>query len=99
MPHYTEILAALRTKFPQPVSDPVHDAYVAFSVLRALDQVDRLKGQTPILGLPVEPNFAAARASRFEAAGRPLEEVIPELVKHLEGMHIWGHPLSQINVV
>ena len=99
MAHYSEKLAALRTQFPQPVSDPVHDAYVAFSVLRALDQVDRLKGQTPILGLPVEPDFVAAQASRFADQGRPLEEVIPELVKHLEGMHIWGHPLSQINVV
>lgn len=99
MPHYTEILASLRKQFPQPISDPVHDAYVAFSVLRALDQVDRLKGQTPILGLPVEPDFAAARDARLVDAGRPLEDVIPELVKHLEGMYIWGHPLSQINVV
>ena len=99
MPHYGEILAQLRQQFPQPVSDPVHDAYVAFSVLRALDQVDRLKGQTPILGLPIEPDFAAAHAARVSADRRPLEVVIPELVNHLEGMHIWGHPLSQINVV
>lgn len=99
MQHYGSILAQLRQQFPQPVSDPVHDAYVAFSVLRALDQVDRLKGQTPILGLPIEPDFAAALASRVSSQRRPLEEVIPELVKHLEGMHIWGHPLSQINVV
>ena len=28
---------------PQPVSDPVHDGYVVFSILRALDQVDALK--------------------------------------------------------
>ncbi|HWB12646.1 MAG TPA: pyridoxal-dependent decarboxylase [Pirellulales bacterium] len=97
--HYSEILAALRKQFPQPVSDPVHDAYVAFSVLRALDQVDRLKGQSPILGRPVEPDFAAARKARFVEQGRPLEDVIPELVKHFEGMQIWGHPLSQINVV
>lgn len=99
MAHYGTILAELRRQFPQPVSDPVHDAYVAFSVLRALDQVDRLKGQTPILGLPIEPDFAAALAARVSPQRRPLEEVIPELVGHLEGMHIWGHPLSQINVV
>jgi L-2,4-diaminobutyrate decarboxylase len=99
MPHYSEILAALRKQFPQPVSDPVHDAYVAFSVLRALDQVDRLKGQSPILGRPVEPDFAAARKSRCADQGRALEDVIPELVEHFEGMQIWGHPLSQINVV
>jgi L-2,4-diaminobutyrate decarboxylase len=99
MPHYQETLAALRKQFPQPVSDPIHDAYVAFSVLRALDQVDRLKGQTPILGQPIEPDFVAARAARLATQGQALEEVIPELVKHLEGMLIWGHPLSQINVV
>ena len=99
MPHYSEILAALRKQFPQPVSDPVHDAYVAFSVLRALDQVDRLKGQSPILGRPVEPDFVAARKSRCAEQGRALEDVIPELVEHFEGMQIWGHPLSQINVV
>src|SRR5690348_14458410 len=99
MAHYSDVLAALRKQFPQPVSDPVHDAYVAFSVLRALDQVDRLKGQTPILGLAVEPDFAAAQLARCAEQGRALEDVIPELVKHFEGMHIWGHPLSQINVV
>ncbi|HEV3340777.1 MAG TPA: pyridoxal-dependent decarboxylase [Pirellulales bacterium] len=97
--HYSEILAGLRKQFPQPVSDPVHDAYVAFSVLRALDQVDRLKGQSPILGRPVEPDFAAAQGARLVEPGRTLEDVIPELVKHFEGMQIWGHPLSQINVV
>jgi L-2,4-diaminobutyrate decarboxylase len=97
--HYSEILATLRKQFPQPVSDPVHDAYVAFSVLRALDQVDRLKGQSPILGRPLEPDFAAAHKARCAEQGRPLEDVIPELVRHFEGMQIWGHPLSQINVV
>ena len=44
--------------FPQPVSDPVHDGYVVFSILRALDQVDALKSQAPILGQPTEPDYA-----------------------------------------
>lgn len=99
MASYRELLVSLRRQFPQPVSDPEHDAYVAFSVLRALDQVDRLKSRVPILGEPVEPDFAAARQQRVPECGRSLEEVIGELVRHLEGMVIWGHPLSQVNVV
>ncbi|MEX2119738.1 MAG: pyridoxal-dependent decarboxylase [Pirellulales bacterium] len=98
-PRYRELLESLRRQFPQPVSDPVHDAYVVFSILRALDQVDRLKGQAAILGSPVDPDYAAALASRVAETGRPLEEVIAELVRHLEGMFIWGHPQSQVNVI
>ncbi len=98
-PRYRELLDQLRREFPQPVSDPVHDAYVAFSVLRALDRVDALKTQAPILGAPVEPDFAAALASRVAQQGEPLEQVISDLIKHLEGMFVWGHPRSQINVI
>ena len=98
-PAYRDLLASLRHEFPQPVSDPVHDAYMAFSVLRALDRVDALKSQAPILGSPVEPDFAAALAARVANQGQPLERVITDLVKHLEGMFIWGHPRSQINVI
>ena len=98
-PRYRELLESLRREFPQPVSDRVHDAYVAFSVLRALDRVDDLKSAAPILGSPVTLDFDAARQSRMVEHAEPLEEVVTRLVKHLEGMFIWGHPRSQINVV
>ncbi|HEX4131364.1 MAG TPA: pyridoxal-dependent decarboxylase [Pirellulales bacterium] len=98
-PAYRQLLDALRKQFPQPVSDPVHDAYVVFSILRALNEVDKLKSQTPLLGAAVDPDFAAALASRVAEEGRSLEACIPELVKHLEGMFIWGHPKSQVNVI
>lgn len=93
------MLDLLRREFPQPVSDRVHDAYVAFSVLRALDRVDELKSAAPLLGSPVTLDFDAARQSRMPDGAEPLEEVVKDLVKHLEGMFIWGHPNSQINVV
>lgn len=99
MQHYQELLESLRKAFPQPVSDPVHDGYVVFSILRALDQVDSLKSQTPILGVPSEPDYQRALLSRVGDAGQPLEAVIPQLVEYLQGMFIWGHPRSQINVV
>jgi glutamate/tyrosine decarboxylase-like PLP-dependent enzyme len=97
--HHHELLETLRKAFPQPVSDPVHDGYVVFSILRALDKVDALKSQAPILGTPIEPDYQRARGQRIDDEGRALEAVIPELVSYLEGMFIWGHPRSQINVV
>jgi L-2,4-diaminobutyrate decarboxylase len=97
--HYQQLLENLRQAFPPPVSDPVHDGYVVFSILRALDQVDALKSQAPLLGVPTEPNYSAARRQKVPDSGRALEAVIPELVSYLQGMFIWGHPRSQINVV
>src|SRR5688500_10494242 len=99
MSRYQELLTALRQAFPAPVSDPVHDGYVVFSLVKALDRVDSLKSQAPILGTPREPDYVAASEARLSAAGRHLEEVLPELVKCLDGMLIFGHPRSQVNVV
>lgn len=98
-PRYRELLEGLRRTFPQPVSDPEHDAYVVFSILRALDQVDRLKSQTPLLGGPTEPRYDAALAARTADAAQTLEAVLPQLVERLRGMFIWGHPRSQVNVI
>jgi glutamate/tyrosine decarboxylase-like PLP-dependent enzyme len=96
---YRALLKLLRQAFPQPVSDPVHDAYFVFSILRALDQVDALKSHLPILGTPEDPDWSAARHSQVAAEGQTLEAVIPELVQYLRGMFIWGHPSCQVNVV
>lgn len=93
-----QILTELRKAFPPPVSDPVHDGYVVFSLLRALDQVDALKSQAPILGRPREPDFDRAALARVDEQRRTLEQVIPELVSCLDGMLIWSHPRSQVNV-
>jgi len=96
---YEEILGRLRQAFPQPVSDPVHDAYFVYSISRALDQIDNLKSQAPILGSSVQADYSAARRTVVAEQGESLEQVIPQLVKTLEGMFIWGHPACQVNVV
>jgi glutamate/tyrosine decarboxylase-like PLP-dependent enzyme len=98
-PAYEQHLAALRQAFPTPVSDPVHDGYVVFSLLRALDRVDGLKSQAPILGAAREPDYAAAAATSLPAGRMSIEEVIPQLVRYLDGMLITGHPRSQVNVI
>ena len=98
-PLYQTRLATLREAFPTPVSDPVHDGYVVFSLLRTLDRVDALKSQAPILGTPREPDYSAAARASLAVEAQSVEAVIPQLVEVLGGMLIFGHPRSQVNVV
>jgi len=96
---YSDLVTQLRTAFPAPVSDRVHDAYFVFSFLRALDQVDALKSAAPMLGAPVTLDYEHARRRRIADDPSTLEAVTSELVQYLSGMFIWGHPRAQINVV
>ncbi len=96
---YETIVTSLRSSFPQPVSDRVHDAYFVFSFLRALDQVDQMKSVSPMLGAPEELDYESAQAARLADHPLSLEEVSSKLVSYLSGMFIWSHPRSQINVV
>ncbi|MBI1346504.1 aspartate aminotransferase family protein [bacterium] len=96
---YEQLVHQLRQAFPQPVSDRLHDAYFVFSFMRALDQVDAMKSVSPVLGGPVTLDYEAARQSRMAESPSQLEQVTEELVQHLAGMFIWGHPRAQINVV
>ncbi len=99
MTNYRDNLTVLRRAFPQPVSDQEHDAWFVFSVLRALDRVDAMKSQRPILGEPKEVNFAAAMDARVPDGMSTVELVARDLVDHLAGMFIWGHPRAQVNVI
>jgi glutamate/tyrosine decarboxylase-like PLP-dependent enzyme len=96
---YQDLVSQLRTAFPAPVSDRLHDAYFVFSFLRALDQVDALKSAAPMLGAPVTLDYDAARRQRVADDPSTLEAVTADLVRYLSGMFIWGHPRAQINVV
>lgn len=96
---YRDILQRIRLAFPQPVSDRVHDSYFVHSIMRALDQVDALKTELPVLGRAPAVDYRQA----LQAAIRPnlssIEEVTSELVGYLQGMTVFGHPNTQQNVV
>ena len=96
---YHELLTQIREVFPAPVSDRLHDAYFVFSILRALDQVDAMKSEVPLLGRPRALDYVSAEQSELAEEGRSVEEVARLLVGKLEGLPIWGHPRTQINVV
>ena len=98
-PRYREHLTRIRDTFPAPVSDRTHDAYFVFSILRALDAVDDLKSEVPLLGRPRALDYEPAEQAELTDEGRSVEEVARLLVSQLEGMPIWGHPRTQINVV
>ena len=96
---YRKILETIRTAFPQPVSDRVHDSYFVHSLMRAIDAVDTLKSERPILGERKELDYGAAKKSRLAEEGKSVEEVTQELVEYCEGLTLWGHPRTQQNVV
>ena len=96
---YREKLDKIRLAFPQPVSDRVHDSYFVHSIMRALDRVDALKSEVPVLG-PREPlDYGAAQQARLPDGSSTVEEVTANLVDYFKGLTIWGHPRTQINVV
>ncbi len=99
MTNYRDNLSVLRRAFPQPISDQEHDAWFVFSVLRALDRVDAMKSQRPMLGEPQEIDFSAAVSARIPDGMSTVELVSRDLVDHLTGMFIFGHPRAQINVI
>jgi hypothetical protein len=96
---YRELLQRIRTAFPQPASDRIHDSYFVHSIMRALDQVDALKSELPLLGETVPPDYEAARRAELRPGLASLEEVTAALVGYLGGMPIFGHPRTQQNVV
>lgn len=97
--NYRDILAKIRLAFPQPIADPIHNSYFVHSIMRALDQVDALKTQLPMLGSLVPADFEAARQTTLPDEMSAIEEVTADLVSYLRGMTIFGHPRTQQNVV
>lgn len=67
--------------------------------MRALDQVDALKTDLPMLGAVVPGDFEKARGTTLPEAMASVEEVTADLVSYLRGMTIFGHPRTQQNVV
>ena len=96
---YRSVLENIRRSFPQPVSNRVHDSYFVHSIMRAIDAVDALKSERPILGERTPLDFGAARESRLPEQGATVEEVTASLVEYCSGLTLWGHPRTQQNVV
>jgi len=84
--------------FHAALSDPCTTGTSCFSIRGALDQVDSLNSQAPILGTPCEPD-SIVPGEPHRTAGQTLEAVIPELVSYLQGMFIWDIRAARFNIV
>lgn len=96
---YRNLLEKIRLTFPQPVSDAIHNSYFVHSIMRALNQVDELKTDLPMLGEIIHGDFDKAREATLSDSMSSIEEVTEDLVSYLRGMTIFGHPRTQQNVV
>jgi len=96
---YRVLLESLRQGFPQPISDRVHDAYFVFSIMQALEKIDDMKSDLPLLGQPTELDYDAASRQELAPSHSSIEHVARELVAHFEGLPIFSHPRTQINVI
>ena len=99
MSSYRDILAKVRLSFPSPVSDRVHDSYFVHSVMLAMDKVDALKNDRPILGDYTALDYEAALAATLNEQGQSVEEVTSDLVSYCKGLTIPGHPRTHHNVI
>jgi L-2,4-diaminobutyrate decarboxylase len=99
MPSYRDFLQRIRLCFPQPISDRVHDSYFVHSIMRALDQVDGLKTEIPILGQTVPIDYAVGQQAKLGPELGSLEQVTEDLVGYLQVMPLASHPRTQQNVV
>ena len=88
------ILEKIRLAFPQPVSNTIHDSYFVHSIMCALDQVDALKTDLPMLGNVVPGDFEKARRTTLPDPMASVEDVTADLVSYLQ-----GHPRTQQNVM
>jgi len=77
---YRKVLEQIRMAFPQPASDRVHDSYFVHSIMRAVEAVDAMKSERPILGERGELDYHTARRSRLAEKGSSVEAVTQELV-------------------
>lgn len=96
---YLNILLNILNNFPQPQSDYIRDELLAENFLLVLKKVDELKSQTPILGNRSKLDYRQAKKAKIAEEMSSLEDLIPELVCYLEGMTIWGHSKTQVNVI
>ena len=82
---YRDLLSQIRLAFPQPVSDRIHDSYFVFSLMRAIDQIDALKSEIPLLGGSRTLDYAAARQARMASDPSSVEQVTEELAFERSG--------------
>lgn len=98
--NYLELVRILRESFPAPTPDRRQDAWLVHTISQAIDTTTKLKNQSPILTVHKPGSYEHVRQSRIATEPQTdLNEITRLIASYLEGLTIWGHPLTQENVV
>ena len=98
--NYIELVHSLREAFPAPTLDRRQDAWLIHTITQAIDGTTRLKNQSPILTVRTPEDYTKARQARIATEpNTDIQEITRKITSYLEGLTIWGHPLTQENVV
>lgn len=97
---FRNLVESLRECFPAPTLDRRQDAWLVQSIGRAIDLTTKLKNQSPLLTVNTPGHYENVRKARIaDAPQTDIHEISKLIAAHLEGLTIWGHPLTQENVV
>lgn len=98
--NYLELVAILREAFPAPTLDRRQDAWLVHTIGRAIDTTTRLKNESPLLTVKTPGSYENVRKARIATEPQTdLDQITNLIASYLEGLTIWGHPLTQENVV
>jgi L-2,4-diaminobutyrate decarboxylase len=98
--NYLELVESLREAFPAPTLDRRQDAWLVHCITQAIAGTTNLKNQSPILNVRTPGSYENVRDARIDENPQlDLHAITREISSYLEGLTIWGHPLTQENVV
>ncbi|MFM7132527.1 MAG: aspartate aminotransferase family protein, partial [bacterium] len=98
--NYLELVEAIREAFPAPMVDRRQDAWLVHCITQAIAGTTNLKNQSPLLNVRSPGSYEHVRESRIDTDPQlDLHAITREISSYLEGLTIWGHPLTQENVV
>lgn len=98
--NYLELVQSLREAFPAPTLDRRQDAWLVHTITQAINGTTRLKNQSPILTVRTPGNYVHANQARIATEPNlDVLEITSKITSYMEGLTIWGHPLTQENVV
>lgn len=98
--NYLEMVEAIREAFPAPMVDRRQDAWLVHCITQAIAGTTNLKNQSPLLNVRTPGSYEHVREARMDQEPQlDLHAITREISSYLEGLTIWGHPLTQENVV
>ena len=96
--NYQDLLEQLKNFFPTPLSNPVMDGYLVYTLSHFVDQLDQLKSAAPHLGITTNKANKISYEESFNASFpdemSSIERVNKDMVECCKNMVIWSRPME-----